>query len=119
MQQNRTTSEELAFHALALDSAMTEAGFKLAQADPDAARDFAYRARYIRSRSPYHPPLHAYVEYYCAVRAYSLKISTTDELLSATYAFIAKNHTGSLKDLLKMYFSAVRKGVPLRADELQ
>lgn len=119
MQQNRTASEELAFRAAELDAAMTEAGFKLAFSDPDAARDISFRARYIRSRSTFHPQLQAYIEYYSAARSYSLKISTTDELMSATYGFIVKNHTGSLKELLEQYFSEARRGKPLKAEDVK
>lgn len=113
MPQHRTAGEELAFKAAELDAAMTEAGFNLAHTDPDAARDLSYRARYIRSKSTFHPCLQAYLEYYSAVHAYSLKISTSDALAGSTYALIVKNHKGSLKDLLNSYFEATRKGVPL------
>jgi len=118
MQGNRTAIEELAFKAAELDNAMKDAGFKLAHTDADAARDFAYRGRYVRSKSTYHPTLHAYLEYYGAVRAYSLKISTNDEDAAQTYGLIVKNQDGSLKDLLAEYLSAVRKGVPLLVDDL-
>jgi hypothetical protein len=92
---------------------MTRAGFQLVQSDPDAARDFAYRARYYRSKSGPHPALHAYLEYYSAIKAYSLKITTTDTERSGTYAFIVKNHQGDLRDLLDRYFGSMDKGVPL------
>lgn len=118
MQKQRSANEDLAFKAAELDAAMLEAGFKLAHEDPDAARDFSYRARYIRSKSTYYPTLQAYLEYYSAVRAYSIKISTTDEAASPTYQLIVKNHAGSLKELLAEYFLAVRKGIPLLVDTL-
>jgi hypothetical protein len=118
MQKERSASEELAFKAAELDAAMNEAGFRLAREDPDAARDFSYRARYIRSKSTYHPTLQAYLEYYGAVRAYSIKISTTDDAAPQTYHLIVKNHAGSLKELLAEYFLAVRKGIPLLVDTL-
>lgn len=114
-----TPGEQLAFKAAELEAMMTAAGFRLAHADPEAARDFAYRARYIRSRSTLHPCLHAYLEYYSAVQAFSLKISTNDEFVSPVYQLMVKNHRGSLKDLLEQYFDAVRKGVPLHPDEIR
>lgn len=117
MERQGSAIEELAFKTAELDAAMTDAGFHLAHTDGDAARDFSYRARYIRSRSTYHPLLQAYLEYYSAVRAYSLKISTTDEQAAATYALIVKNRRGSLRDLLAEYFNAVRKGIPLLVED--
>jgi len=119
MEKTGTASGELAFKAAELDAAMQEAGFHLAFSDPEAARDFGYRARYIRSRSTLHPLLNASLEYYHAVKAFSLKISTTDEMKSATYAFLAKNYGGGIKELLSGYFSAVRKGVPFKLEEIK
>jgi len=117
MEKTVTIAEELAFKTVELDAAMQEAGFHLAFSDPEAARDFGYRARYIRSKSTMHPLLNANLEYYHAVKAFSLKISTTDEQQSKTYALLAKNHGGDIKELLNSYFSAVRKGVPLKIEE--
>lgn len=117
MEKAGTTSEALAFKTAALDSAMQEAGFHLAFSDPEAARDFGYRARYMRSKSTMHPLLNASLEYYHAVKAFSLKISTTDEQQSKTYAFLVKNHGGDLKELLESYFLTVRKGTPLKIEE--
>ncbi len=111
--QHRTAGEELAFKEAELNAAMTEAGFDLAHRDPEAARDLSFRARYIRSKSTFHPCLQAYLEYYSAVHAFSLKITTTDAMTGATYSLVVKNHKGSLKDLLADYFEATRKGVPL------
>jgi hypothetical protein len=118
-QQGRSPSEQLAFKAAELDGMMIAAGFKLAHADPEAARDFSYRARYIRSKSTMHPCLHAYLEYYSAVRAFSLKISASEEHLAGTYDLVVKNHRESLRDLLERYFAVVRKGVPLSPEELK
>ena len=116
MEKTGTVAGDLAFKAAELDAAMLEAGFHLAFSDPEAARDFGYRARYIRSRSTMHPLLNANLEYYQAIKAFSLKISATDEQQSKTYAFLAKNYGGDLKELLDSYFSAVRKGVPLKLE---
>ena len=63
-----------------------------------------------------HPLLHANLEYYQAVKAFSLKISTADEQQSRTYAFLAKNYRGDIRELLNSYFSTVRKGVPLKVE---
>jgi len=117
MERTDTAANDLAFKAAELDGAMQEAGFHLALSDPEAARDFGYRARYIRSKSTMHPLLNANLEYYHAVKAFSLKISTTDEQQSRTYDFLAKNYRGNIKELLNSYFSAVRKGVPLKIEE--
>lgn len=117
MDKTGTASEKLAFKTAELDAAMREAGFHLAFSDPEAARDFGYRARYIRSKSTMHPLLNANLEYYHAVKAFSLKISTTDEQQVRTYEFLAKNCGGDIKELLNSYFSAVRKGVPLKIEE--
>ncbi|MEK6743567.1 MAG: hypothetical protein AABZ15_08155 [Nitrospirota bacterium] len=116
MEKTGTVSEELAFKAAALDTAMQEAGFHLAFSDPEASRDFGYRARYIRSKSTMHPLLNANLEYYHAVKAFSLKISTTDEQHSQTYELLAKNYGGDIKELLNSYFATVRKGVPLKIE---
>ena len=113
MEKTGTVAGDLAFKAAELDAAMLEAGFHLAFSDPEAARDFGYRARYIRSRSTMHPLLNANLEYYHAVKTFSLKISTTDEKRSGIYELLAKNCGGDIKELLKSYFSAVRRGVPL------
>jgi len=117
MESTGTVSEELAFKTAELDAAMREAGFHLAFADPEASRDFGYRAQYLRSKSTMHPLLNANLEYYHAVKAFSLKISTTDERQSKTYVFLAKNYRGNIKELLNTYFDSVRKGVPLKIDE--
>src|SRR5512139_2240757 len=79
MQSNRTVSEELAFKAAELDAALQEAGFHLAYTDPEAARDFAYRARYLRGKSTLFPLLNASVEYYHATKRWSIKISASEE----------------------------------------
>lgn len=113
MEKTGTVSEELAFKTVELDAAMLDAGFHLAFSDPEASRDLGYRARYIRSKSTMYPLLNASLEYYHAVKAFSLKISTTDEQQSKTYEFLAKNYGGDIKELLNRYFSTVRKGVPL------
>ena len=117
MEKTGTVFEELALKTVELEAAMQEAGFHLAFSDPEAVRDFGYRARYIRSRSTMHPLLNANLEYYLAVKAFSLKISTTDEQQTKTYEFLAKNYRGDIKELLTSYFSAVRKGAPLKVEE--
>jgi hypothetical protein len=116
MEKIGTVFEVLAFKAAELDAAMQDAGFHLAFSDPEAARDLGYRARYIRSKSTMHPLLNANLEYYLAVKAFSLKISTTDEQQSKIYAFFVKNYGGDIKELLDSYFSTVRKGVPLKIE---
>jgi len=116
MEKKVTVFEELAFKTVELDAAMQEAGFHLAFSDPEAVRDLGYRARYIRSKSTMCPLLNANLEYYHAVKAFSLKISSTDEQQSNTYAFLAKNYGGDIKELLNSYFSA-RKGNPLKIEE--
>ena len=117
MERTGTVAEKLAFKAAELDAALQEAGFHLAFSDPEASRDLGYRARYIRSKSTMHPLLNANLEYYHAVKAFSLKISTTDEQQSKTYEFLAKNYGGDIRELLSSYFSTVRKGAPPKIEE--
>ena len=117
MERTGTVAGDLAFKAAELDAAMLEAGFHLAFSDPEAARDFGYRARYIRSKSTMHPLLTANLEYYHAIKAFSLKISTSDEQQSRLYGLLAKNYGGDIKELLGSYFSSVRKGEPLNIGE--
>ena len=119
MQKSRTVSEELAFKAAQLDAALQAAGFHLAYADPEAARDFAYRARYLRGKSTLFPLLNASLEYYHATKTCSLKISSSDEWENRTYACLVKNHGGDIRELLEAYFSSVRRGVPFRPDEVK
>ena len=116
MTTNRTGTEELAFKAAELDAALQGAGFLLAFSDPEASRDFGYRARYIRSRSTLFPLLNASLEYYLASKAFSLKISPSDDQERAVYSFLAKNHRGDIKDLLDRYFESVRRGTPFRIE---
>ena len=117
MEKKGTVVEALALKTAELDAALQEAGFHLAFSDPEAVRDLGYRARYIRSKSTMHPLLNAKLEYYHAVKAFSLKMSTTDEQQSKNYAFLVKNYGGDIKELLSSYFSTVRKGVPLKVAE--
>ena len=117
MEKPGAVFEELAFKTVELNAAMQESGFHLAFSDPEAMRDLGYRARYIRSKSTMHPLLNASLEYYHAIKAFSLKISTTDEQQSRTYELLAKNYRGDIKELLNSYFSNVRKGVPLKIEE--
>lgn len=112
MEKNRTGSEEMAFKTAELDGAMQEAGFLLAYSDPEAPRDFGYRARYIRSRSTLFPLLNATLEYYLASKAFSLKIAPSEDGDARTYTFLIKGQQGSLKELLEQYFASVRRGVP-------
>jgi len=116
MATNRTGTEELAFKTAEMDAALHEAGFLLAFADPEASRDFGYRARYIRARTTLFPLLNASFEYYLASKAYSLKISPSDDKDSAVYTFLAKNYRGDLKELLKGYFDSVRRGAPFKLE---
>ena len=117
MSSNRNVSEELAFKAAQLDAALQEAGFHLAYADPEAARDFAYRARYLRGKSTLFPLLNASLEYYHATGNFSLKISASDEWENRTYACLMKNQRGDIRGLLEAYFSSVRRGIPFTTDE--
>jgi len=117
METKRPGTEELAFKTAALDAAMNDAGFLLAYSDPQASRDFGYRARYIRGKSTLFPLLNANLEYYIASKAFSLKISTTDELENQTYYFVAKNYRGDIRELLDRYFDSVRRGVPFKLEE--
>ncbi|MHB8844392.1 MAG: hypothetical protein ACYC7L_06540 [Nitrospirota bacterium] len=118
MDAKRSSSEELVFRTAQLDAAMQEAGFHLAFSDPEASRDFGYRARYVRGRSTLFPLLHASLEYYLASRSYSLKISAGgDGDDNRTYACLVKNYRGDLKDLLEQYFDSMRRGVPLMVQE--
>jgi hypothetical protein len=117
MTLNRTSSEELVFKAAEIDAALQGAGFLLAYTDPEAARDFGYRARYIRGKSTLFPLLNANLEYYLASKAFSLKISPSDDKDRAVYSFLAKNHRGDLKELLEQYFESVRRGTPFKLDE--
>jgi hypothetical protein len=102
----------MAFKTAELDAAMQEAGFFLAYTDPDAPRDFGYRARYIRSRSTLFPLLNATLEYYLASKAFSLKIAPSGDGDARTYTLLVKGHRGGLKELLEQYFASVRRGVP-------
>jgi hypothetical protein len=113
MEAKKTGTEELAFKTTELDTALVDAGFLLAYADPEAFRDFGYRARYIRGKSTLFPLLNATLEYYLASKSFSLKISASDELENKVYHFLAKNYRGDIKELLDRYFASVRKGVPL------
>jgi hypothetical protein len=117
MAENRTGTEELAFKTAEMDAALHGAGFLLAYADPEAYRDFGYRARYIRAKSTLFPLLNASLEYYLASKAFSLKISPSDSGENALYLFLAKNCRGDLKELLERYFDAVRRGVPFKLEE--
>ena len=117
MTVHRTSSEELVFKTAEMDNALLEAGFLLAYADPEAARDFGYRARYMRGKSTLFPLLNANLEYYLASKAFSLKISPSDDKDVAIYTFFAKNYRGDLKELLEQYFESVRRGTPFKLDE--
>ncbi len=116
MKRHRNVLEDLTFKSAELDAALREAGFHLAYADPEAARDFSYRARYIRGRSTLFPLLNASVEYYCATAAFTLKIGATDEQENGIYGFLVKQYDGSLKELLDRYFVSVRRGIPCLPD---
>lgn len=116
MENRRSSSEELVFRTAALDAAMQNAGFHLAFSDPEASRDFGYRARYVRRKSTLFPLLHASLEYYLASKAFSLKISAGDDNENRTFACLVKNYQGDLKDLLERYFETVRRGVPLKSE---
>ncbi|NTW57567.1 MAG: hypothetical protein HGB21_09810 [Nitrospirae bacterium] len=113
MEAKKTGTEELAFKTAELDTALADAGFLLAYADPEASRDLGYRARYIRGKSTLFPLLNASLEYYIASRSFSLKISASDERENKVYYFLAKNYRGDIKGLLDRYFDSVRKGLPL------
>lgn len=113
MEAKKTVIEELAFKTAELDTALTDAGFLLAYADPEASRDYGYRARYIRGKSTLFPHLNANLEYYMASKSFSLKISASDEKENKVYYLLAKNHRGDIRELLDRYFESVRKGVPL------
>lgn len=117
MEKKRTTIEELAFTAAELDAALKQAGFDLALADPEGARDLSYRARYLRLKSTLYPRLHAYLEYYLATRSYSLRINAEGEEDCQAYHLLVKNYKGSLHELLQQYFDSVRRGAPLIIDE--
>jgi hypothetical protein len=101
METRRSSIEELVFRTARLDAAMQDAGFHLAFSDPEASRDFGYRARYVRGKSSLFPLLHASLEYYLASQAYSLKISAGDDSDSRIYACLVKNYRGDLKGLLE------------------
>ena len=113
MEAKKTSTEELAFKTAELNTALADAGFLLAYADPEASRDLGYRARYIRSKSTLFPLLNANLEYYIASKSFSLKVSASDEVENKVYYFLAKNYRGDIKELLDRYFDSVRKGVPL------
>jgi len=119
METNRTVTEELAFKTAEMDAALNDAGFLLAYSDPEASRDFGYRARYIRGKTTLFPLLNASLEYYLASKAFSLKISPSDAQENKVYSFFVKNYRGDLKELLDRYFDAVRRGAPLKLDERQ
>jgi hypothetical protein len=116
METRRSSIEELVFRTARLDAAMQDAGFLLAFSDPEASRDFGYRARYVRGKSPLFPLLQASLEYYLASQAYSLKISAGDDSDSRVYACLVKNYRGDLKGLLERYFETVRRGVPFKIE---
>lgn len=117
MDNRRTAAEELAFRAAELDNVLRAAGFHVVFTEPEAARDFSYRARYLRPGADSLPPLSAYLEYYVATKAYSLKIDSTDDRDRKTFRILVKNHQGDLQDLLKRYFASVAKGLPLKIEE--
>ncbi len=117
MEAKRTGTEDLAFKTAELDNALEGAGFHLAYSDPEASRDFGYRARYIRGKSTLFPLLNASLEYYLAGKSYSLKISASDELENETYYCLVKNYRGDIKELLERYFDSVRRGKPLKLAE--
>jgi len=119
MLTNRTVVEELAFKTAELDAALQEAGFALVFSDPEAARDFSYRARYLRTKSTLYPALHAMIEYYSATKAYSLKLSASDDAENKVYLFLIKNYRGDLKKLLEHYYASVRRGVPFKPEDLK
>ena len=116
MEKKRTGSEEMAFKTAELDAAMQEAGFLLAYSDPEASRDFGYRARYIRARSTLFPLLNATLEYYLASKAFSLKIAPSEDGDTRTFSFLVKGYRGGLKELLEQYFASVRRGMPFVPD---
>ena len=117
MAENRTGTEELAFMTAEMDAALHGAGFLLAYADPEAYRDFGYRARYIRAKSTLFPLLNASLEYYLASKAFSLKISPSDDTDREPYYFLVKNFRGDLKELLERYFDSMRRGTPFKLEE--
>ena len=117
MGANRSGAEELAFQTAAMDAALRDAGFLLAYSDPEAPRDLGYRARYVRGKSAQFPLLNASIEYYLASKAFSLKISPSDDAYKAVYTLLAKNQRGDLKELLVKYFASVQRGEPLRFEE--
>jgi hypothetical protein len=117
MGTKRSGAEELAFKTAEMDAALQDAGFLLAYADPEAPRDLGYRARYVRGKSTLYPLLNASIEYYLASKAFSLKISASDESENKIYYLLAKNYRGDIKDLLVRYFASVRRGAPLELDK--
>jgi hypothetical protein len=117
METRRSSTEELVFRTARLDVAMQDAGFHPVFSDPEASRDFGYRARYVRGKSTFFPLLHASLEYYLASKAYSLKISAGGDDDSRVYTCLVKNYRGDLKELVERYFETVRRGVPLKIEE--
>jgi hypothetical protein len=111
-QGRRTALEELTFRTAELDAVLQATGFQPMIVDPEASRDFSYRARYLRNKGALLPRLHANFEYYLATQAYSLRLSADGVPDEQTYFFIVKNHKGDLKDLLERYLASVRRGVP-------
>jgi hypothetical protein len=117
MEQNkRTALEELTITAAELEISMQDCGFQPIIVDPEATRDFSYRARFLRNKGALFPRLHANLEYYLATRSYSLRISAEGNPDEKIYFFLVKSHKGDLKELLDGYFESVRQGSPFRLD---
>jgi len=116
-QNTRSPLEELTITSATLEIIMQDAGFQPIMVDPEAARDFSYRARFLRNKGELFPRLHANLEYYLVTQAYSLRISAEGLPDEKTYFLLVKNHKGDLKELLEGYFDSVRQGMPYRLDE--
>jgi hypothetical protein len=116
-QNKRTGLEELIFKTAELDAILQEAGFRPMMVDPEASRDFSYRARYLRNKGALYPRLHANLEYYLATQAFSLRISAEGMPDEKTYFLLVKNHKGDLKELLDRYFESVRRNEPFQTLE--
>lgn len=113
----RPPLEELVFRTAELEASLQNAGFQQMIVDPEASRDFSFRARYLRNKAADLPRLYANLEYYLATQAYSLRISAEGVPDEKTYRLLVKNHKGDLKDLLDRYLDAVRQGMPLQIEE--
>jgi len=111
MGTNRTGTEELVFKTGEIDNALQDAGFLLAYADPEASRDFGYRARYIRGKSTPVPPAEREPRNTISrSKAFSLKDQPLDEPGAERSTRSSEEYRGDLQGAFcDRYFDSVRE----------